>query len=217
VPETFLFVPDSYGQTFLLSIVRLFKFRRGDVADRFEEPPSVEPGYPFEGSVLHSLETLPRTALSDDLGLEGPVDGFGYDSIFGAYLQGAKIIEVEDPYIRSQHQVQNFIRFCELIVKTGDTEKITLLTGFDDPAQKKEIQERFDSLKDSLANVNIGFDYQFKETIHDREIRLSTGWRIKLGRGLDIYQRPESWFIIGANDLALRPCLETMVDIFKAE
>jgi ATP-dependent Lon protease len=143
--------------------------------------------------------------------------GFGYDSIFGAYLQGAKIIEVEDPYIRSQHQVQNFIRFCELIVKTGDTEKITLLTGFDDPAQKKEVQERFDSLKDSLANVSIGFDYQFKETIHDREIRLSTGWRIKLGRGLDIYQRPESWFVIGANDLALRPCLETMVDIFKVE
>lgn len=141
--------------------------------------------------------------------------GFGYEAIFGDYLHGAKTIEVEDPYIRSQHQIQNFVRFCELVVKTGETEKITLLTGLDDPAQKAEVQEELNSLKESLANVNIGFDYKFKENIHDREIRLSTGWRIKIGRGLDIYQKPESWFVIGANDLSLRPCLETMVDIFK--
>lgn len=140
--------------------------------------------------------------------------GFGYDAIFGDYLRGAKSIEVEDPYIRSQHQVQNFIRFCELVVKTGETEKISLMTTAEDPAQENEARERFDSLKDSLANVSIGFSYTFKDSLHDREIRLSNGWRIKLGRGLDIYQKPESWFVLGANDLNLRPCLETMVDIF---
>ncbi|HRW25502.1 MAG TPA: BREX system Lon protease-like protein BrxL [Spirochaetia bacterium] len=141
--------------------------------------------------------------------------GFGYEAIFGDYLLGAKSIEVEDPYIRNQHQVQNFIRFCELVVKAGETEKITLITGYDDPSQKAEAQEKLNSLKESLANVNISFELKFRESIHDREIRLSTGWRIKIGRGLDIYQKPESWFVIGANDLNLRPCLETMVDIFK--
>ncbi|MFZ4616313.1 MAG: MIT C-terminal domain-containing protein [Rectinemataceae bacterium] len=141
--------------------------------------------------------------------------GFGYDAIFGEYLRGAKTIEVEDPYIRSQHQVQNFIRFCELVVKTGETETIVLLTSAEDPSQQKEAQERFDSLKESLANVNIGLEYKFKDNLHDREIRLSNGWRVKIGRGLDIHQKPESWFVIGANDLNLRPCLETMVDVFR--
>ena len=43
--------------------------------------------------------------------------------------------------------------------------------------------------------------------IHDREIRLDTGWVIKIGRGLDFYQKPASWFEIGANEL--RACQET--------
>jgi len=37
---------------------------------------------------------------------------------------------------------------------------------------------------------------------------------IKIGRGLDFYQKPGSWFEICVNDLALRKCLETKVDIF---
>jgi ATP-dependent Lon protease len=53
--------------------------------------------------------------------------------------------------------------------------------------------------------------------MHDREIRLDNGWIIKIGRGLDFYQKPNGWFEIGANDLFLRKCLETKVDIFKGE
>ena len=143
--------------------------------------------------------------------------GFGYDAIFGEYLHGAKTVEVEDPYIRSQHQIHNLIRLCELIVRIGDAEKITLITGTDDPAQKKEAQDRFESLKESIENQNMKFEYTFKDGLHDRELRLSNGWHIKIGRGLDIYQKPENWFVVGANDLNLRPCLETMVDIFKVE
>ena len=52
--------------------------------------------------------------------------------------------------------------------------------------------------------------------LHDREIRLSSGWTVKIGRGFDIYQRPDDWLNIGANDLDLRPCLETTVDVFPS-
>jgi hypothetical protein len=38
---------------------------------------------------------------------------------------------------------------------------------------------------------------------------------IKIGRGLDLYQRPQSRFEVGVHDLSLRKCLETKVDIFK--
>jgi hypothetical protein len=31
----------------------------------------------------------------------------------------------------------------------------------------------------------------------------------------DFYQKPDSWFGFGVNDLSLRKCLETSVDIFK--
>jgi len=31
------------------------------------------------------------------------------------------------------------------------------------------------------------------------------------------YQKPDSWFGIGANDYSLRRCLETRVDIFREE
>ena len=35
------------------------------------------------------------------------------------------------------------------------------------------------------------------------------------GRGLDFFQRPDNWFSVGANDLGLRKCLETKVDICR--
>ena len=44
--------------------------------------------------------------------------------------------------------------------------------------------------------------------------RLSNGWVIKIGRGLDYFKAPEGKFVLGACDLELRPCLETIVDIF---
>ena len=53
-------------------------------------------------------------------------------------------------------------------------------------------------------------------SMHDREVRLGNGWVIKIGRGLDFYQKPNGWFEIGAHELSLRKCLETKVDIFRA-
>jgi len=141
--------------------------------------------------------------------------GFTFQRIFGDYLHGAKKVTVTDPYIRATHQIANFIRFCELVVKIGTAKKIELVTGFDDEYQKNETAAKFESLKESLKDHEIEFSYSFNANIHDREVRLDSGWVIKIGRGFDIYQKPDDWFTIGANDFDLRPCLETMVDIFK--
>ena len=51
--------------------------------------------------------------------------------------------------------------------------------------------------------------------IHDREIRIDNGWIVKIGRSLDFYQKPNGGFEIGANDMSLRKCLETKVDIYR--
>jgi ATP-dependent Lon protease len=108
------------------------------------------------------------------------------------------------------------VRFCELAVKNGSVKAINLTMGFDNDMQRAEAQEKFEMLQDSLKQNGIEFKWNFSPLIHDRAIKLDNGWIIKIGRGLDIYQRPENWFSIGSNDFELRPCLETMVDIFRA-
>lgn len=141
--------------------------------------------------------------------------GHSYESIIGPYLLGAKAVVIEDPYIRLQHQIQNFVRFCETIVKAGSIKKINLVTGYDDNTQLAEIHEKLSDLKQSLLEIDILLEITINANLHDREIRIDNGWVVKIGRGLDFYQRPANWFEIGTNDLSLRKCLETKVDIFR--
>jgi ATP-dependent Lon protease len=141
--------------------------------------------------------------------------GFSFENMFGEYLSGAKKVVVEDPYIRMQHQVANFVRLCELVAHQGTIRHVELITGYDDDAQKTETSQRLSDLAESLKDVDIELQIRFDSHLHDRAIKLDNGWIIKIGRGLDIYQKPESWFEIGANDLNLRRCLETNVDIFQ--
>lgn len=141
--------------------------------------------------------------------------GYSYESIMGPYLKGAKSITIEEPYIRAHHQIQNFVRFCETALKVGTIKKISLTTGYDEKTQLADIAEKLDELKQSLLELDVELDVQLNPNMHDREIRLDNGWIIKIGRGLDFYQKPGSWFEIGATDLSLRKCLETKVDIFR--
>lgn len=141
--------------------------------------------------------------------------GHSYESIIGPYLRGAKTVVIEDPYIRLQHQIQNFVRFCECVLKAGTVKKINLITGYDDNTQQADIAEKLEELKQSLLEMDVELEVKLNPNMRDREIRLDNGWVIKIGRGLDFYQKPGGWFEVGANDLSLRKCLETKVDIFR--
>lgn len=143
--------------------------------------------------------------------------GYSYESIISPYLRGAKEIHIEDPYIRMTHQIQNFVRFCETIAKHSVIKRIHLITEYDEGTPLLEVQERFEELRQSLLELDIVLAVEFNSNLHDREIKIDNGWAIKIGRGLDFYQKPDSWFSIGANDLSLRKCLETKVDIFKID
>jgi len=141
--------------------------------------------------------------------------GHSYESIIGPYLKGAKAITVEDPYIRVAHQIQNFVRFCETVVKLSTVRKINLVTSYDDKTNISDMRDNLDDVKQSLLEIDVVLDIKLNPNMHDREIRIDNGWIIKIGRGLDFYQKPGSWFEIGINDLSLRKCLETKVDILK--
>jgi ATP-dependent Lon protease len=143
--------------------------------------------------------------------------GYSYESILSPYICNAKTVVIEDPYIRQPHQISNFVRFCETLVKAGTIRRITLITSHDDKTQLAEMAEKLEELKQSLLEIDIELEVRLNPNIHDREIRFDNGWIIKIGRGLDFYQKPSSWFEVGAHDLNLRKCLETKVDIFRVE
>ncbi|WP_448111306.1 BREX system Lon protease-like protein BrxL [Pseudomonas lini] len=177
---------------------------------RSSAPQSITPTHAvFESVTSEELKEQHFTILYGDT-------GYSYESIIGPYLRGAKTVVIEDPYIRLHHQIQNFVRFCETVLKAGTVKKISLITGYDDKTQLAEIAEKLEELKQSLLELDAELEVKLNPNIHDREIRLDNGWVIKIGRGLDFYQKPGGWFEIGANDLSLRKCLETKVDIFRA-
>ena len=142
--------------------------------------------------------------------------GFSYERIFGAYLAGAEEIIVEDPYIRQHHQIVNFLRFCETVIRLGKPKRIKLVTKFDNQPEKDEAMAKLFTIADSLKESDVVLEIGENNALHDREVRLSNGWTVKIGRGFDIYQKPDDWLTIGANDLDLRPCLETSVDVIRA-
>jgi ATP-dependent Lon protease len=143
--------------------------------------------------------------------------GHSYETIIGPYLRGAKEVTIEDPYIRMPHQIQNFVRFCETCLKAGSIRTINLVSSYDSTAQLAEFSEKMEDLKQSLVEADVVLNIAINPNLHDREIRIDNGWHIKIGRGLDFYQKPGSWFEVGANDLTLRKCLETKVDIFRVD
>ena len=143
--------------------------------------------------------------------------GHTYGTIVGPYLQNAKALVIEDPYIRTQHQIVNFVRFCETVVKNSSVQRIDLVTSYDENTDMALLEEKMSELKQSLIEIDVLLEVKINKVLHDREIRIDNGWTVKIGRGLDFYQRPEGWFTIGANDFSLRKCLETKVDIFQSE
>ena len=76
---------DSGGHRLSLVESMIFQFVLGrrHVADRFEQPPIVEPVNPFERRVLHRIVSPLTPASVDRLGLVEPDDGLGEGVVVG--------------------------------------------------------------------------------------------------------------------------------------
>ncbi len=136
--------------------------------------------------------------------------GCSYDLLFGPYLHGARKVQLEDPYLHRPHQVANFLRFAELCVRLGSIESIEVLTD----NRSDDADARIESIRRSLEKQGVTLSIRFCK-LHDRFIATDTGWKITLGRGLDLYQKPESFQAVGATDFALRPCHATRITITR--
>jgi ATP-dependent Lon protease len=116
--------------------------------------------------------------------------GISFDHLLVPYLKKAKIINIVDPYLRSYWQIRNLMELLTGLIRTkGADEEITIniVTKSDECSWEKQV-DCFDQMVTSLMPAGIHLNYRFDTTIHDREITTDTGWKIILGRGLDIFQ-----------------------------
>ena len=141
--------------------------------------------------------------------------GYTYERILRPYIDTAIKIEVEDPFVRLPHQVDNFTRFCALAVRLGKVSEIKLTTGSQPGELTDDVDSRLETLRRDLQCRKIAFTWNRNPSLHDREIRFDNGWIVKIGRGLDIYHKPESWVSVEAADFTMRRCRQTKVDVFR--
>jgi ATP-dependent Lon protease len=135
--------------------------------------------------------------------------GYSYENLFGPYLKGARVVNVIDPFVRLEYQIRNFIAFASIIDASAGPIELRLITSADDAYQEKILDQKFKEIAASLANHGITFIYKFDPTIHDRSLRLENGWSIYAGRGLDIFQKPESKYELSEIDQTKRKCRAT--------
>tara|TARA_R110000751_G_scaffold306687_1_gene425909 strand:- start:6103 stop:8106 length:2004 start_codon:yes stop_codon:yes gene_type:complete len=124
--------------------------------------------------------------------------GISYDNLFGAYLLNATDFNITDPYIRLPYQLRNFMELAKLISekKDPDTEvKVHLVTSNNEDFIENA-KDAFEQMRYSLESMGIIFSYEFDDFIHDRSIEMNNGWKVILGRGLDIWQKTGGWYDI---------------------
>ena len=122
--------------------------------------------------------------------------GVSFENLLLPYLIGASRITIVDPYIRMRHQGRNvgdLLGLLALSKDPSDEVHIDLVTTETDKVQFKLDQlMMLKALKDAADSVGVLLNVKLDETIHDRSIVTDHGWRILLGKGLDIWQPPNN-------------------------
>lgn len=121
--------------------------------------------------------------------------GLSFDKLFSPYLVGAKRIIITDPYLRMFHQLRNLMELMETISKMQgpEDEVVVHVVTVEDDSNGDRQTESLQKIADACIGVGIHFTwaYDTSGTKHDRDITTDSGWKIVLGRGLDVFQRFE--------------------------
>jgi len=140
------------------------------------------PTEPVEEQLFSGALDIPENAI-----------GYSFQSLFLPYLANARKIEIVDPYIRAPHQLRNlFDLLSEVITMKPVDELVEVHLMTSEEASRADWREnQFNGLceiEDSVREAGIEFSWKFDASKHDRQITADTGWRILLGRGLDMFQ-----------------------------
>lgn len=193
--ETFEKVDFSYSigdDDEKFEIKTLEEIEYGDLIEQQEMESDVEVNIQTPEIRLQQNETPLRDLLNEGQKIiRDNQSGISYDNLFGAYLLDATKIKLVDPYIRLPYQLRNFMEFVRLVSEKKDPlleVELHLITT-NSEEYLEGIKEKFDQMIYSLESMGINFTYEFDDFIHDRSIQMDNGWKIVLGRGLDIWQK----------------------------
>ena len=135
--------------------------------------------------------------------------GVSYAKLFGPYLRNVHRVELTDPFVRLPYQIDNLIEFINTVRQSVvDPEGLEIhLSTANDDEHRPDVIDIFDAITDDLAPRGIDFTYDFN-AVHDRFIHLDNGWKINLGRGLDIFDKVERFSIdrISQEDRRCKAC-----------
>jgi len=164
-------------------------------------------------SLIQSQKTTGR--YHEQITIRENTTGYSYHSVMYRFLQEkCDNVQIDDPYIRSHHQILNFLRFCELLVNSQCGVKVIKLKTGSDTHEPHNQRDKVQQISQSLNGYGVRLEVQYSDSLHDREIRLSSGWVIKIGRGLDYFKPPQGKLTLGTFNFDLRQCHETTIDIF---
>ncbi len=165
------------------------KLYHRDGAGSSHEQAAVEQIAPLqaEAAVLDRPQTGHRVIKENQRGIS-------FDELFGAYVKGAKRIEITDPYLRQFYQIRNLMELLETVVKfkeDGEETAVHVVTIQDEFGENQA--EYFQRIERACEAVGIQFSVSFDldGQIHARHIVTDHGWKISLDRGLDVFQRYE--------------------------
>ena len=144
--------------------------------------------------------------------------GVSYLKLFGNHLKGARKITLTDPYIRLPYQFRFLLELCVMLskIKTVDEEIDLHVITWNEDNFKKQSEEILYEVMLAVEVLGINLSYSFKDE-HDRSIISDNGWKIILGRGLDIFEKEEARFNIGDFEQEHRKCKNFTVTYLKIE
>lgn len=157
------------------------------------------------------IELKPHQAI-----LKDNQTGISYKKLFADYLKGAGNITIQDPYIRMYYQFKNLLEFCMMLSNIKEPEdQINLeLVTWNTEAYLEESKASLEELSQNVQSIGINLTYRF-ENHHDRFIAADNGWKITLGRGLDIFEKIEEKFSVADIDQTKRKCKSCEITYLK--
>ncbi len=195
-----------------------------EIATRQPKPVPVQPVDDEEAQVLKYYGAVEETPSPSEAAVELSAKtihinegdtGYSYENLFASYLKGAHRVHVTDPYVRLEYQIKNLLAFAGILDTSAGSIELVLTTSAEDGYQEKVLEQKFKEIAASLAQHGIQFSFEFNPGAHDRSIKGDNGWSIHPGRGLDIFQKPESKYELSEIDQTKRKCRETEIVFAK--
>ena len=167
-----------------------------------EAEPVQQPASPVKEPPAPVLNLQPhQTILKDNQ------TGVSFRALFADYLKGATSITLQDPYIRWPHQFRNLLEFCLMLAnnKNPEDELALEVVTWNDEEHIPVSMQHLDEIQENLVDLGITMTYRMEQH-HDRFIAADNGWKITLGRGLDIFEKYEGRFNVASLDQTKRKC-----------